>query len=119
MELQDFVTQSILQITKGVEAAQECLADSTASANPPIGTVFTQSQTGGTNMALGWGDNGDLIHMLQFDVAVTATDGKKTKGGIGVVTGIVALGSQGQSEQANAHTSRIKFGVPIQYPKKT
>lgn len=64
-------------------------------------------------MALGWTESGDLINMVSFDVAVTATDGTGTKGGIGIVIGAVALGSQGQSENRNEAVSRVQFKVPF------
>jgi small neutral amino acid transporter SnatA (MarC family) len=49
-------------------------------------------------------------------VAVTATDGTKTKGGIGVFVGAVGLGSQGQSEELKQSMSKIKFTVPLALP---
>jgi hypothetical protein len=54
--------------------------------------------------------------MVEFDVAVTASSATGTKGGVGVVAGILALGAQGQSNQENKALSRLKFSVPISLP---
>jgi len=59
---------------------------------------------------------GQLVQTVEFDVAVTATEGTDTKGGIGVVAGVFALGSQGQSSEEISAVSRIKFSVPITLP---
>ena len=113
MQLKDFVSQTLIQIAEGVGEEQRMTAESVGMVNPKIGSLFVNSQTGGTNMALGWTASRDLINMVSFDVAVTATDGTGTKGGIGIVIGAVALGSQGNSETRNEAVSRVQFKVPF------
>ena len=54
--------------------------------------------------------------VVSFDVALTATKETGTKGGIGVVAGIVSLGSAGQSSNENTSVSRVKFDVPVSLP---
>ena len=56
------------------------------------------------------------MQAVKFDVAVTATEGTGTKGGIGVVAGVFALGSQEQSSAEVSAVSRLKFAVPIALP---
>ena len=117
MNLKEFVAESLVEIVSGISDAQARLAGSDAQVSPKVKNLFTQSQTGGTNMALGWDGRGGVIQVVEFDVAVTATEGTETKGGIGVVAGIFALGSQGKSEETNQSISRIRFKVPISFPK--
>jgi hypothetical protein len=117
MNLKEFVTESLVEIVSGISDAQARLVGSDAQVSPKVKSLFTQSQTGGTNMALGWDSRGGVIQVVEFDVAVTATEGTETKGGIGVVAGIFALGSQGKSEETNQSISRIRFKVPISFPK--
>jgi hypothetical protein len=117
MELKDFVNQTLVQLVRGVEQAQKELADSKAKINPQVEEVFGGTQTGGANQGFGWAKGGDLVSMVQFDVLVTAQEGQGTKGGVGVVAGIFALGSQGASDKANSAATRIQFGVPIILPK--
>ncbi|MGG7056414.1 hypothetical protein [Nitrosomonas sp. ANs5] len=117
MNLKEFVSESIIEITDGIIDAQSRISSKDAQVAPEIETLFTKSQTGGSNLALGWDKNGNLVHTLEFDVAVTASEGAETKGGIGVVAGVFALGSQGKSESNNQSISRLKFRIPISFPR--
>lgn len=118
MNLKEFVAESLVEIVAGISDAQSRIADTGAQISPEINKLFVKSKTGGTNMALGWDKNGGLIQIVDFDVAVTAIEGTETKGGIGVVAGIFALGAQGKSEESSQSISRIKFKVPISLPKQ-
>lgn len=117
MNLKDFVSESIVEIVEGLVDAQSRIESNDAKVVPDVKNVFTQSQTGGTNLAIGWDKQGNLIHSIEFDIAVTANEGTETKGGIGVVAGVFALGSQGKSQESNQSISRLKFRVPISFPR--
>lgn len=116
MELKDFVRESLLQIIAGVSEAQDELEDTNAETNPRD-VIFPKSNllpyihdkaTGGSK----------AVDFVEFDVAVTAQEGTQTKGGIGVVMGIVGIGSQGKSEQKNEQHSRLKFKILVALPYK-
>ena len=113
MELHDFVSKALVQIIRGVEQAQADLKDSSAQINPPLHNVFSNTQSGGANQGLGWAKGGGLVSVVEFDVALTIHEGQGTKGGIGVVAGIFALGSQGASDSAQHAVTRVQFSVPI------
>lgn len=115
MELQEFIEKSLVQIIRGVEKAQQTLADSNATINPKMSKVFVE----GGNPGLGYTKGSALATMVQFDIAVTAEKGHGTKGGIGVVTGFISLGSQGSSEKSHSAATRIQFSVPISLPSKS
>lgn len=112
MNLQDFISQALIEITGGVEDAQQKVP----GVNQRPKHIYTTSQTGGSNLILGLGKNGNPIHMVEFDVAVTSSEGTETKGGIAVVSGLISLGSQGKSSENSQSVSRIKFRVPISLP---
>ncbi|ATZ74166.1 hypothetical protein CWC33_10895 [Idiomarina sp. X4] len=117
MNLKEFISESIVEIVEGIVDAQSRIQSDDAKIVPEISKVFTQSQTGGTNLALGWDKQSNLIHSVEFDIAVTANEGTETRGGIGVVAGVFALGSQGKSLESNQSISRLKFRVPISFPR--
>jgi hypothetical protein len=119
MNLQNFVTESIVQIVRGIEAANDALKDSTAVVSPknvvPIDTershvfgylIEPDSQ----------GQYRTSVQRIDFDVAVYAEEGTETKGGIGLMVGTIGLGSQGKSDKSHSSESRIKFAVPIILP---
>ena len=111
MELKIFITETLTQIIGGVKEAQSHAAKYGAEVNPPVFSKpdkFDRLQHKDI-----WSS---LIQEVNFDVAVTASEGTETKGGIGVFVGVIGLGSQGQSEKSNESVSRIKFSVPICLP---
>lgn len=57
-----------------------------------------------------------VIQHIEFDVAVSATQGTDTKAGLGVIAGAFNLGASGGSNQENQTASRIKFSVPVTLP---
>lgn len=116
MDLKEFVSKSLAEITQGVMDAQKGIADSGGRICPVMKHVFTESQSGGTNLALGYTKTGTVVFVVDFDVAVTVSEGQGKKAGIGVLSGIISLGAQGRSDQENVAVSRIRFKVPIALP---
>ena len=118
MNLQTFVTESIVQVVRGIEAASDALKDSTAVVSPKnVRPTDTQRDCiFGYLEPHSQGMERIAVQRLDFDVAVYAEEGTSTRGGIGVVVGMIALGSQGQSEASHSSESRIKFAVPIILP---
>jgi hypothetical protein len=118
MQLNEFISETLVQIAKGIDAANAQLADSTAKVNPlnvyPIdekysSTIYGHIQKGGLAV-------NPVVHLIRFDVAVFAAEGKETKGGIGIMVGTIGLGTQGKSDASASTTSRIQFGIPMLLP---
>ncbi len=116
MELRDFVAQTLTEIAEGVVQAQESLTPIGAKVNPQISRVLPKGEK--NYEVFGWadGEGSNPILLVSFDVAVTASEGTKTKGGIGVVTGIVSLGSTGATDKNETAVSRLSFKIPLLLP---
>ena len=99
MDLETFIAETLRQIVKGIKIAQEHEDCKGGKINP-----FRPS--------------GGEVKQIDFDVAVTATEGSEKKGGIGVFTGVFGVGGQANANTANSTVSRIKFSVPIIFPMK-
>jgi hypothetical protein len=116
MNLQDFITESLVQLARGIEGAAEQLKGTKAIVNPR--NVSTETHT--HSNIYGFVDTEQsyfkAVQRIEFDVAVTASTGTATKGGIGIMVGAIGLGSQGQSDAQNSSVSRIKFMVPMVLP---
>lgn len=112
MELKEFIGQALAEIVQGVIDAQQSLGTNGKYINPELSTQQGTHEKYGKLVSI----QGQLVQNVEFDVAVTATEGKGTKGGIGVVAGVFALGSQGQSSAESSAVSRIKFTVPMALP---
>lgn len=112
MDLKEFVGQALFDIVQGVLDAQTTLGANGKYINPELSTQQGPLEKQGKLVSI----QGQLVQTVEFDIAVTATEGKGTKGGIGVVVGAIALGSQGQSSSESSAVSRIKFSVPVTLP---
>ena len=111
MNLQEFIAESLLQIINGVKEAQTGSADTGAHINP-AGLIMPQEK-----ISAPYHPNEDTYSSyIEFDVAITVTEGAERKGGIGVAAGIFAIGGQGKTETQSGTISRIKFSVPVMLP---
>ena len=59
---------------------------------------------------------GRLVEHVEFDVAVTTSKGKETKGGLGIFVAGFGVGTQGKSDASSISISRIKFSTPVVLP---
>lgn len=104
MDLQKFISASIIQIVDGVRDAQKHIEDT--KHDPYRGAVVSP---------YGKNDSDKKIHNVEFDVAVVVTDDVSKSGGAGITVCGFQLGCNGNLEQSNTTTSRIKFSVPVIY----
>lgn len=111
MDLQEFVSQTIVQIVKGAAEARESVGEFNAAVNPE--TSATQEQLGKQGFL--YAPDG-IVQVVQFDVALTVVEGTGTKGGIGVFSGAINLGSSGQSNNETSSVSHVKFSIPLRLP---
>ena len=112
MELQEFVTQTLVQIVAGVKQAQVDAKKLGSEVNPHLTAPAAEL---GQHGFLWTG--GPAAQVVQYDVALTVLEGTGTKGGIGVFAGAVTLGSSGQSKNESTSVSRVKFSVPLTLPE--
>ena len=118
MNLETFISESLTQIARGIEKADSNLTDSTAIVSPR--RIKPMPKESGVYGGLEEGDGkpsySRLVESIEFDVAVTVSEGKETKGGIGIMVGSVGLGSQGKSDKEHSAISRLKFRIPFVLP---
>ena len=104
---------TLSQLVEGVKDAQARTAEHGARVNPHLTTSAELAVKHNILIA-----SGEAAQLVQFDVALTTTEGTETKGGIGVVAGVFNLGSAGQSQTASSTVSHIKFAVPLVLPSE-
>jgi len=115
MELKDFVRESLVQIAHGISEASEVLKDTSAHINPK--NVYVNGDNL-KNYGRLVNDNSfnPVVELVEFDVAVHASEGTETNGKIGISIGSIGLGAGGKSQESNRSESRIKFKVPVTFP---
>lgn len=118
MQLHEFITETLSQIAKGVGDANQKLQGTSAIVNPRHVNYNTNENI----RAYGWltetKEKLRAVHLVEFDIAVTATDGKENKGGIGVALGSIGLGTARKEESERVAQNRISFGIPMVYPNE-
>ena len=120
MDLRNFIKETLVQIAQGIDEASQALGGTSAIVNPRnvVGAH-------GTNDAKVYGyvakdkNMRQAVQSINFDVAISVAEGTETKGGIGLMVGAVALGSQGKSDASNTSQSRIQFNIPMVLPTQT
>jgi hypothetical protein len=113
MQLEQFLSETLQQILRGISDAQSSAASFGGVINPGLdplhaGPIEGFIRTGG----------GLLVQIVSFDIALTATESTGTRGGVGVVTGMFNLGSAGNSQDSSGTVSRVQFSVPVSLPQQ-
>ena len=113
MELKDFISETLSQLIDGVLDAQSKVQKSGSRG----GRISPHVRTPSDPKSLYGRTNDDLpVIFVDFDISLVAQEGTGTKGGIGVVTGFLALGSQGESKENFQTSHKIKFKIPVALP---
>lgn len=113
MDLREFIKQTLTEIAAGVKDAQESVRASGGYANPAHDRRLRDSN----EAHFGSLEDGQHVFLVDFDVAVCATDGEQAEAGAKVqIASIVNVGTQGGFEKSSSVTSRITFKVPLALP---
>ncbi len=115
MDLKDFIKETFVQLSKGIEEANEELRDSSALVNPK--NVYVNSEDRQNYGRLN--DNKEfnrVVEVVEFDVAVSASDEAEAGGKFGIKVGVIELGANGKQAETNKAESRIKFKIPMVFP---
>jgi len=111
VELKQFITETLVQISDGIQEAQKQLKERGSEAI--VNTNMTETDVG----HLVTGGRRRPVEHVEFDVAILANEGTETKAGVGItVASLLKLDAGGKSSQTSGRESRIKFKVPISYP---
>jgi hypothetical protein len=108
MELKDFISQTLIDITQGVVAASVEVEKLGGIVNPrPTQHVQTSRHRSGLN-----------IVDVEFHVVISVSDDIKKAGGGGVAIGVVSFGGRGEATSTSGATTTLKFHVPLTLPTK-
>lgn len=109
MDLKEFISETLVQITTGVQEAQEKVKDTGCLINPE---GFHQ----GENLKSGYNKEYRHVQKVKMSVAVNVIENSETKAGLGVVTAIFKAGASAKEGEVNNVMNRIEFEIPISLP---
>ena len=111
MELKEFITSTLMQIVEGIEVAQKRLKQNGSEA------IINTNMTRDTDGHLVTGGRRRSVELVEFDVAIVASEGSEMKAGGGItVVSVFKAEAGGKSNQSTGSESRIKFKIPMSYP---
>ena len=121
MNLEDFVESSLRQIIEGTRKAQTATRipgkHSTEAdlINPGI-MYSADSAPKGKHYAT---QGRNLVHFVEFDVAVTTDSSIEGKANAGIKIAGIGFGASGGGTDRDTVVSRIKFAVPVTLPQSS
>lgn len=108
MDLRKFIAETLTQIIGGISDAQENMLEFQKGENSDYTAPYVNPNP--------VSENHKKLNDIEFDVAVTVSEGNSAEGGGGLSVMGVSIGGKGASEQTNSSVSRIKFSIPVSYP---
>lgn len=113
MKLDEFITDSLKSIVKGIKDSQEFANENGARINPHVGKWdFDKNQT----TYYGKEEGARAITKIDFDIAVTTSSAQETGGEGGINVYSIKLGGKMSDTEKNESVSRIKFSVNVSLP---
>ena len=114
MELKEFIKDTLVQISKGIEEAKIELGQE----NKGKTIINPARHSGNINVNVSSEQGKDIINRIEeieFDIAVIVEQKSEGKAGIGVLASIITAGASKSTGDINSETHRIKFKVPIKF----
>lgn len=109
--LEDFVANTLAQIIEGIKKAQKTTQDDHIS---PTGIRLNADHAPKKYLST---TTNHMVTMIEFDVAVTASDSTSVEGKGGISVMSLKIGAEANAGSVNSSVSRIKFTVPIALPE--
>ena len=121
MELKDFIKEAIKDISEAITESNLELKDHGVIVNPRRVEIEKNDKSNLAGYIVSPSKNPDPnflrpVHMLSFDISVTATTKQNGKEGIGVNVAGIKLGKENDSINSNDTASRLSFSIPIALP---
>lgn len=111
MELQEFIKNSLVQITNGVIAAQNELKNSGCLINPMSYSASTGSQVIYKDVQ----NNARMIQVVKMNVVLDVSNSSKAKSGIGVAK-VIKAGIESDETTSKKDVTSMEFEIPISFP---
>ena len=108
MDLHEFVKETIVQISKGIEDARTELVDADISINP-VGIKLDGNSHNLTT------HQHKTVSIVEYDVAITTEQKEETEGRAGLLVASIGIGGKLKMDEFQNNISRIKFSIPIRF----
>lgn len=104
----------MVQIADGINDANQSLKDSDAQVNPSGFIAYSENaQAFGRITDSSTKDLNALVHLIYFDVAVTASKESEVGGGLILSIASIGLGAEAKDSDKKSTASRLHFKIPM------
>jgi hypothetical protein len=110
MELKEFITQTLCNISQGIIDAQEKSSESGFIINPK------NIRKRDSNVYEKYDGNDAVIQEIEFNIVVNVSEGSDSKIAVGAFTGIFSGGGSAANQNNNSTQTTIRFNLPVQFP---
>ncbi|MDR1455951.1 MAG: hypothetical protein LBJ01_09895 [Tannerella sp.] len=110
MELKEFVKETLVQITKGVQEAQDECYEIGGLINPMLDTPISNGpkfELKGKHYP---------ASVVKFTVGLTESNAASEKGGIGVFLPKISLGVEAEKGKENQTATNVEFSIVVIFP---
>ncbi|OOQ62163.1 hypothetical protein [Mucilaginibacter pedocola] len=115
INLKDFISEAITQITEGIIQAQSLNADKGCIVNPKI--IQTIGAPDGITYKIdSGGQNSGTVSVLKFDLIIDANEKSEIGGRLKVMAGVVGIGAGGKNEVNTSVNNKLTFAIPVMFP---
>ena len=118
MQLEDFISNSIIHLCNGIQKAQDHLHPIAAEKDENVKKLFLPSVVPHTLCSSDIPDHRKNLYLIEYDLSITVEDKQEAakEGGISVIGSNLNLKYSSSNHQVNTSVSRMKFSIPIKYP---
>jgi len=118
MDLKEFITESLVQISEGIIDANIRLKDTSAIANPHGVQANSNNAKAYGRIHENYIEKGPLVQLIEFDVALHAETGKQSGGRLKLAIASIGVDGSKQSSKSSSSESRVKFAIPMVFPQE-
>ena len=114
MELKEYVSQTIVQITEGILDAMEKLGDKDVIINPDSTFHSDGKFWIGKNNERGPVER--WVQSIEMNISTTVSESSEGKGGAKVSIGVLNIGAGIKDRGAEQSANTVKFSIPVCFP---
>lgn len=116
MKLEEFISETLKAVIKGVKDSQEFATNNNARINPEIDNKMSFEKSKSPVVFFHNRDSAIELTVIEFDVAITVSNQQEAEGGAGISVLSFKAGASINEKEIKETVSRIKFNVSVALP---
>jgi hypothetical protein len=118
MQLEDFISSSIIQLCNGIQKAQNYLHHVPIEKDENIKELLSPYVVPHTLCSSNIPDHRNNLYLIEYDISISIENkqGSTKEAEISVIGANINAKYSNSKHQANISISRMKFSIPIKYP---